>query len=234
MISAQRTEDEDGWCGHSFAGSPIRTESNMGNGFIRAGGIIGGSMVDRFFYLGGGFKYFWFSPLPGEMIQFDQNFQMGWNHQLVIYHNLHNFHWTPWNSTVEKEHPLPKPAFSVLEFTFPGCLYMDVSENNGTPKSSILIGFSIIFTIHLGAHPYFWEHPYMLWWLWCVSFNNSQPENEMRSFRLSLISGDLFSDQPRIGSDHTATWHLCGFEVVPSRTGASGYVTITDPKIYLL
>ncbi len=27
------------------------------------------------------------------------------------------------------------------------------------PKSSILIGFSIIFTIHLG-YPYFWKHPY--------------------------------------------------------------------------
>ena len=32
---------------------------------------------------------------------------------------------------------------------------MGVSKNNGTPKSSILIGFSIIFTIHFGAHPYF-------------------------------------------------------------------------------
>ena len=33
-------------------------------------------------YLGGGFKYFLFSPLPGEMIQFDEHiFQMGWfNH----------------------------------------------------------------------------------------------------------------------------------------------------------
>ena len=29
--------------------------------------------------------------------------------------------------------------------------HMDVSENNGTPKSSILIGFSIIFTIHFGV-----------------------------------------------------------------------------------
>ena len=28
---------------------------------------------------------------------------------------------------------------------------MDVSENNGTPKSSILIMFSIIFTIHFGV-----------------------------------------------------------------------------------
>ena len=29
---------------------------------------------------------------------------------------------------------------------------MDVSENSGTPKSSILIGFSIIFTIHSGGN----------------------------------------------------------------------------------
>ena len=32
--------------------------------------------------------------------------------------------------------------------------YMDVSENSGTPKSSILIGFSIIFTIHFGVPPF--------------------------------------------------------------------------------
>ena len=34
--------------------------------------------------------------------------------------------------------------------------YMGVSKNNGTPKSSILIGFSIIFTIHFGV-PLFLE-----------------------------------------------------------------------------
>ena len=36
--------------------------------------------------LGGGFKYFLFSSLFGEMIQFDEHiFQMGWfNHQLVL------------------------------------------------------------------------------------------------------------------------------------------------------
>ena len=34
---------------------------------------------------------------------------------------------------------------------------MGVSENGGTPKSSIWIGFSIIFTIHFGGiSPYFW------------------------------------------------------------------------------
>ena len=32
-----------------------------------------------------------------------------------------------------------------------------VSKNNGTPTSSILIGFSIMFTIHFGGFsPYFW------------------------------------------------------------------------------
>ena len=38
---------------------------------------------------------------------------------------------------------------------------MGVSENRcGTPKSFILIGFSIIKFIHFG-YPYFWKHPYL-------------------------------------------------------------------------
>ncbi len=39
--------------------------------------------------------------------------------------------------------------------------YLGVSKNRGgPPKSSILIGFSIIFTIHLGGKiHYFWKHP---------------------------------------------------------------------------
>ena len=40
---------------------------------------------------------------------------------------------------------------------------MDVSENSGTPKSSILIGFSIINHPFWG-YPYFWKHPYMTRW----------------------------------------------------------------------
>ena len=35
---------------------------------------------------------------------------------------------------------------------------MDVSKNRGTPKSSNLIGFSLIFTIHFGV-PVFLETP---------------------------------------------------------------------------
>ena len=38
---------------------------------------------------------------------------------------------------------------------------MGVSKNSGFyPKSSILIGFFIIFTIHFG-YPYFWKHPHI-------------------------------------------------------------------------
>ena len=39
---------------------------------------------------------------------------------------------------------------------------MGVSKNRVfvPPKSSILIGFSIIFTIHFGGPPLFWRHPY--------------------------------------------------------------------------
>ncbi len=48
---------------------------------------------------------------------------------------------------------------------------MGVSKNNGTPKSSILIGFSIIFTIHFGGfYPYFWKQPYQ-------GGNSTQPPN---------------------------------------------------------
>ena len=41
--------------------------------------------------------------------------------------------------------------------------YMSVSKNSGTPKSSILIGFSIIFTIHFGGLPplFLVQHPYI-------------------------------------------------------------------------
>ena len=50
---------------------------------------------------------------------------------------------------------LRKPTFSRIDHRTPyprQYNYMDVSENNGTPKSSILIGFSII------NHP-FWDTP---------------------------------------------------------------------------
>ena len=39
-------------------------------------------------------------------------------------------------------------------------MHMGVSKNSGTPKSSILIGFSIIFTIHFGV-PLFFENTHI-------------------------------------------------------------------------
>ena len=40
-------------------------------------------------------------------------------------------------------------------------LHMGVSKNSGTPKSWILIGFSIIFTIHFGGFPQFFGNTHM-------------------------------------------------------------------------
>jgi len=45
------------------------------------------------------------------------------------------------------------------EGKFCRALNMGVSKNRGTPKSSILIGFSLINHPFLG-YPYFWKHPY--------------------------------------------------------------------------
>ena len=38
--------------------------------------------------------------------------------------------------------------------------HMDVSKNRGTPKSSILIGVSLINHPFWGFSPYFWKHPH--------------------------------------------------------------------------
>ena len=48
------------------------------------------------------------------------------------------------------------PVFCCLTFL---CLYMGVSKNSGTPKSSILIGVFHHKPSILG-YPYFWKHPY--------------------------------------------------------------------------
>ncbi len=46
---------------------------------------VTGTSLQRYWDLGGGFKYVFFLPLPGEMIQFDEHiFQTGWNHQVDI------------------------------------------------------------------------------------------------------------------------------------------------------
>ena len=39
-------------------------------------------------------------------------------------------------------------------------LYMDVSKNNGTPKSSICSQGFPLFSPSILGYPYFWKHPY--------------------------------------------------------------------------
>ena len=49
--------------------------------------------------------------------------------------------------------PYKSPPFGSFAIYFHHDVYMAVSKNSGTPKSSILIGFSSIFTIHFGFFP---------------------------------------------------------------------------------
>ena len=44
------------------------------------------------------------------------------------------------------------PKNNPVDISLYSLIHMGVSENSGTPKSSILIGFSIIFTIHFGVY----------------------------------------------------------------------------------
>ena len=59
-------------------------------------------------------------------------------------------------------------------------IYLGVSEKNGTPKSSILVGFSIIFTIHFGV-PLFLETP-----IWMIMKYILHPN-------ISLYCGEVIS-----------------------------------------
>ena len=78
-------------------------------------------------------------------------------------------------------------------FGFLFFLEMGVSKNNGTPKSSSLIGFSIIFTIHFGGPPLFWETSKSTR-LWERSHNISPFKNalfESMIFRLKPVDGGI-------------------------------------------
>ena len=61
--------------------------------------------------------------------------------------------WIP--SSRKSNYPILKPQLDDDVVLSPPLLWLEmgVSKNNGTPKSSILIGFSIIFTIHFGGFP---------------------------------------------------------------------------------
>ncbi len=96
--------------------------------------------------LGGGFKYFLFSPLLGEDSHFDKHiFQMDWNHQLVN-DNTHFWYTTSWFHCVEKstgsailwEDQAPGDEMGHLGTMAVKCFRtfqdkMGVSKNMGTP-----------------------------------------------------------------------------------------------------
>ena len=62
---------------------------------------------------------------------------------------------------------------------------MGVFKNNGTPKSSILIGFSIIFTIHFGGFTLIFGNTHIpdIEHLGMVSYNMPSSENCVCSTR---------------------------------------------------
>ena len=65
---------------------------------------------------------------------------------------------------------------------------MDVSENSGTPKSSILVGVFHYKPSILG-YPYFWKHPYVFP---CLFFPKRAPKSGILCFRLFCLPGKPF------------------------------------------
>ena len=79
-------------------------------------------------------------------------------------------------------HSLKTNIFAPQKWWFPSSespfpkVYLGVSKNNGTPKSSMLIGCSIIFTIHFGVFlPIFGLTP-IFRGLFAVSFSHHRPD----------------------------------------------------------
>ena len=71
---------------------------------------------------------------------------------------------------------------------------MGVSKNRGTPKSSILIGFSLIFTIHLG-YLYFWRATHII-------FNRLNEEHLPTKNRCRVFGSSSWT-----GGGWTGTWN---------------------------
>ena len=71
---------------------------------------------------------------------------------------------------------------------------MGASKNNGIPKLSIFIGFSIIKPSILWAHPYFWKHPI------CISsFERNMPRNQTSAWSYFLqVSWDQYASWKRL------------------------------------
>ncbi len=73
-------------------------------------------------------------------------------------------------------HNLEKTIKRIMTWNHQNFENMGVSKNNGTPKSSILIGFSIISHPFWGFSPYFWRATHIQIFFWAKSF---PPRDEM-------------------------------------------------------
>ena len=95
-----------------------------------------------------------------------------------------------------------------------------LSKNSGTPKSSILIGFSIINHPFWGKHPYFWF--------------NTQPQKKPESHILSATAASP-SENP-MGSlsphDLARLWPFYGVKNSPVETPVARLVGLVYSRIY--
>ena len=78
--------------------------------------------------------------------------------------------------------------------------HMDVSENSGTPKSSILMGFSTINHPFWGT-PIFWKHPYV----------DIQPIFDLQKLLISCLSKKQVGGS--VSADVNGVWSNCLVEV---------------------
>ena len=82
---------------------------------------------------------------------------------------------------------------------------MGVSKNNGTPKSSILKGFSIINHPFWGKNPYFWKHPNE-GLFFGGDFSGRKSQNGSQAAKRARDHGESHENSPRFvsGPEKTA------------------------------
>ena len=89
---------------------------------------------------------------------------------------------------------------------------MNVSENSGfSSKSSILIGFSIIFTIQFwGFHHYFWKHRHISGVMWAFLLS-LQELMSLGGEAFSTWQGEISAILEQVGTGpKIATPWICG------------------------
>ncbi len=109
---------------------------------------------------------------------------------------------------------------------------MDVSKNRGTPNSSILIGFSIIFTIHFGGFPPIFGNTHINW---LAGFLPSTVS--LRSLRrvpgytngIKPLPKNSQVDECKVPMFFEREWPLMYLEIIqPTEIGSRGKIEVRD------